>query len=111
MSGGIVYVYDENQLFDTKCNLDMVDLESVWDQKDKQFLRSILEKHWHFTGSPRAKTILDKWDSSLPLFVKVIPIDYRKSLERMKLSEHTDIETVSATEEVYNVWTPLFSEI
>ncbi len=103
MSGGIVYVYDENQLFDTKCNLDMVDLESVWDQKDKQFLRSILEKHWHFTGSPRAKTILDKWDSSLPLFVKVIPIDYRKSLERMKLSEHTDIETVSATEEVYNV--------
>ncbi|MFH1212862.1 MAG: glutamate synthase large subunit [Candidatus Neomarinimicrobiota bacterium] len=102
MSGGIAYIYDETQLFDTKCNLDMVDLESVWDKKDKLFLHSILEKHWRFTKSPRTRAIIDKWDSNLPLFVKVIPIDYRKSLERMKLSEHTDVETVSATEEVFN---------
>ena len=30
MSGGIAYVLDEHQLFDTLCNLDMVDLESLW---------------------------------------------------------------------------------
>jgi len=102
MSGGIAYVFDENQLFDTKCNLDMVDLESVWNKQDKIFLRSIIERHYYFTNSPKAKMILEKWESSLPMFVKVIPIDYRKSLERMKLSEHADVETVSATEEVYN---------
>ena len=40
--------------------------------------------------------------SSLPLFVKVIPLEYKKVLERIKQSEHRDIEIVSATEEVYN---------
>ncbi len=102
MSGGIAYVFDENQMFDTKCNLDMVDLESVWSKQDKAFLRSMIEKHYYFTNSPRAKMILERWESNLPMFVKVMPIDYRKSLERMKLSEHADVETVSATEEVYN---------
>jgi glutamate synthase domain-containing protein 3 len=102
MSGGIAFIYDETQLFDTKCNLDMVDLESVWDKNDKLFLRTMIEKHYYFTNSPRAKMILERWESSLPLFVKVIPIEYRKVLERMKLSEHADVETVAATEEVYD---------
>ena len=34
MSGGIAYVLDEHQLFDTLCNLDMVDLENVWQEED-----------------------------------------------------------------------------
>ncbi|MFH1198074.1 MAG: glutamate synthase large subunit [bacterium] len=102
MSGGIAYIYDQNQLFDTKCNLDMVDLESVWDSKDKVFLRTMIEKHVKYTQSELAKSILNKWESSLPMFVKVIPIDYRKVLERMKLQEITDVETVAVTEEVFN---------
>jgi glutamate synthase domain-containing protein 3 len=59
MSGGIAYIYDETQLFDTHCNLDMVDLESVWDKKDKTFLHSILSKHLRYTNSPRARAILE----------------------------------------------------
>lgn len=102
MSGGIAYVYDQTQLFDTKCNLDMVDLESVWDKEDKFFLRSMIEKHFYYTQSQMAKSILDKWESSVPMFVKVIPIDYRKVLERMKMSETADVETVAVTEEVFN---------
>jgi glutamate synthase domain-containing protein 2/glutamate synthase domain-containing protein 1/glutamate synthase domain-containing protein 3 len=103
MSGGIAYVRDQTQLFDTKCNLDMVDLESVWHENDKLFLRTLIEKHYKFTHSPLALEILTKWESNLPMFVKVMPIDYRKSLERMKLSEYPDIETVAVTEEVFNV--------
>lgn len=102
MSGGIAYIYDQSQLFDTKCNLDMVDLETVWHQNDKLFLKTMLERHLYFTNSPLAKTILQKWDSQLPMFVKVMPIDYRKSLERMKMSEYPDIDTVAVTEEVFN---------
>lgn len=102
MSGGIAYVRDQTQLFDTKCNLDMVDLESVWHEQDKLFLRAMIEKHYNFTNSPLATEILSKWESNLPMFVKVMPIDYRKSLERMKLSEYPDIETVAVTEEVFN---------
>ena len=102
MSGGIAYVYDPTELFDTRCNLDMVDLETVWDPEDVAQLRRMLERHYAYTRSARAKMILDNWQAHLPLFVKVMPIDYRKSLERMRLEEDRDRETVAATEEVYN---------
>jgi len=102
MSGGIAYVYDENELFDTRCNLDMVDLESVWLPEDAGELRSLIENHYLATGSARAGWILDNWEARLPLFVKVMPIDYRVALERMKLEEDIDRETVAATEEVYD---------
>jgi glutamate synthase (NADPH/NADH) large chain/glutamate synthase (ferredoxin) len=102
MSGGIAYVFDETELFDTRCNLDMVDLESVWAMEDKKRLRFLLENHVRFTGSQRARTILYNWDALLPLFVKVMPMDYRKVLERMRLQEDVSRETVSASEEVFH---------
>ena len=102
MSGGIAYVYDESQLFDTRCNLDMVDLEPVWKKGDVEELHTMLEDHYRLTNSPRAKILLENWDAQLPLFVKVMPIDYRKSLERMKLYEDQDKETVAVTEEVFH---------
>jgi glutamate synthase domain-containing protein 3 len=101
MSGGVAYVYDDSELFDTRCNLDMVDLESVWTEQDKAQLRALVESHHRHTGSVRAKMILDNWESHCPLFVKVMPIDYKKVLERMRLEEAVDRETVSATEEVF----------
>ncbi|HEU5361382.1 MAG TPA: glutamate synthase large subunit, partial [Candidatus Deferrimicrobiaceae bacterium] len=101
MSGGVAYVYDESELFDTRCNLDMVDVETVWAEEDAKELRVMIENHFRFTGSTRAKSILENWESRLPLFVKVMPVDYRKVLERMQLEEYRDDETVSATEEVY----------
>jgi glutamate synthase domain-containing protein 2/glutamate synthase domain-containing protein 1/glutamate synthase domain-containing protein 3 len=102
MSGGIAYIFDETEMFDTRCNLDMVDLESVWNASDKTELRTMIENHYKYTNSPKAKMILENWDTYLPLFVKVMPIDYRKVLERMKMEEDRDEETVSATEEVFN---------
>ena len=102
MSGGIAYVYDETELFDTRCNLDMVDVETVWKREDRQELRTMIENHYRFTSSERAKTILDEWESRLPLFVKVMPVDYRKVLERMRQEQGRDEDTLSATEEVYH---------
>jgi glutamate synthase (NADPH/NADH) large chain len=101
MSGGVAYVYDETELFDTRCNLDMVDVETVWDPKDEKDLRAMIENHFRFTGSERARMILENWESRLPLFVKVMPMEYRRVLERMHLEEFRDDETVSASEEVY----------
>jgi len=102
MSGGIAYVYDESELFGTRCNLDMVDLESVWTDEDRSRLRGLLQRYHEYTGSQRAASLLGNWEAHLPLFVKVMPIDYRKVLERMRLAEDRDTETVSATEEVYH---------
>jgi glutamate synthase (NADPH) large chain len=101
MSGGLAYVYDETELFDTRCNLDMVDVESVWQEEDIKRLRALIESHFRHTGSQRAAQILENWESRLPLFVKIMPIEYRKSLERTRMEEEMNTESVSATEEVY----------
>jgi glutamate synthase domain-containing protein 2/glutamate synthase domain-containing protein 1/glutamate synthase domain-containing protein 3 len=102
MSGGVAYVYDEAELFGTRTNLDMVDLESVWTDEDKAALLAIVRRHLEFTRSRRAAMLLEDWEAHLPLFVKVMPIDYRKALERMKAQEQRDTETVPATEEVFD---------
>jgi len=101
MSGGVAYVLDEHQLFDTLCNLDMVDLESIWQEADQQLLKDLIEQHHHWTGSRRARRILDKWEELAGRFVKVIPIDYRKALERLREQEQARIEYTPATEEVF----------
>jgi len=101
MSGGIAYVLDEAQLFDTICNLDMVELENVWRQQDKDLLHSLIVQHLNWTNSARAKYILDVWPDMVGKFVKVVPVDYRKALEKMRAAEHRDTETTPATEEVF----------
>ena len=102
MSGGVAYVYDEHEWFGMKCNLDMVDLESVWEDEDKDLLHALITKHFEYTQSVRAKDILDNWDSRLPLFVKVMAMEYKQSLERIRQEEHRDDELVLATEEVFS---------
>ena len=102
MSGGIAYVLDEMQLFDTLCNLDMVELENVWQNEDKKILHDLILRHHQWTGSQRAQWILDAWPDMVGRFVKVIPIDYRKALEKMRAGEQRHTETTPATEEVFN---------
>lgn len=102
MSGGIAYVYDPSELFDTRCNLDMVELESVWNSEDKRVLKGLIQQHFDLTRSRTAQMIIENWEAQLPQFVKVIPVDYRKVLERMKMNENRDDETLSVTEEVYD---------
>lgn len=101
MSGGIAYVLDRNQLFDTRCNLEMVDIEQIVDDEDITFLRESIERHRLFTESEQAAKILDAWDEMLPLFVKVMPIDYRIALGRIKEKASRESESVDMTEEVY----------
>ncbi|HOM76453.1 MAG TPA: glutamate synthase large subunit, partial [Anaerohalosphaeraceae bacterium] len=102
MSGGIAYVLDELQLFDTLCNLDMVDLESVWKSEDEDLLYKLIEKHQRLTQSARARRILEAWPDMVGRFVKVIPIDYRLALERIRAGEERGTDTTPATEEVFH---------
>jgi glutamate synthase (NADPH/NADH) large chain len=101
MSGGLAYVLDEMQLFDTLCNLDMVELETVWKEEDKQVLYDLIERHYKWTDSVRAKYILNAWPDMIGKFVKVVPIDYRKALEKMRAAQQRHTETIPATEEVF----------
>jgi len=83
MSGGLAYVYDDSNLFDKRCNLSMVDLESVVLQDDINELKSMIVRHYMFTKSEKAKEILDDWGNKLPGFIKVFPMEYRKVLGKM----------------------------
>ncbi|MDL2279440.1 glutamate synthase large subunit [Desulfovibrio sp. OttesenSCG-928-G11] len=74
MSGGVAYVYDPGEQFPTRCNMDSIDLESVWRKDDIQLLRSLLSHHVRHTGSPLASALLADWQAGLPLFLKVLPM-------------------------------------
>ena len=91
MSGGIAYVLDEDRVFDSRCNLDMVDLELVVNRRDIAELRGLIEKHVALTGSRKARWVLDNWDDCLPFFVKVFPMEYRRVLgQMMREDEETE---------------------
>ena len=83
MSGGIAYVFDEAGDFAHKrCNHGGVDLEPLVEAEDIQAVRSLIERHLHLTGSPRAQRILANWQTALAQFIKVFPREYRRVLEK-----------------------------
>jgi glutamate synthase (NADPH/NADH) large chain len=119
MSGGIAYVLDEAGSFDQLCNLSMVELEPVpaedesletlahqggdmethgrvhimtdMTRNDAQRLKHLIQNHKHYTGSQRAQHILDNWQHYLPLFVKVMPVDYRAALKQIQAEQASAI--------------------
>jgi len=84
MSGGIAYVLDETGIFDQNCNPDMVELEPVVEMGDVVELRTLIQKHYEYTGSESARKILSSWKQMQAKFVKVYPRDYKKVIEARK---------------------------
>jgi glutamate synthase domain-containing protein 3 len=99
MSGGVAYVYDEDGEFASRCNTAMVALEDVlpareqkasvdpaiWHkgQVDEELLRGLIEQHHRWTGSLRARELLDDWDEARERFVKVFPHEYKRALAEL----------------------------
>jgi len=105
MSGGVAFVYDPKGEFEARCNTTMVNLERVLASKDQTdpaawhsqsrtseresdeaILRRLIERHFKYTGSTRARNLLDDWANSRSKFVKVFPTDYKRALEEMHFS-------------------------
>lgn len=82
MSGGIAYVYDPNGSFPKMVNREMVGLEGLEGEENIKFVKEMLEKHFEFTGSSIAKTILSSLEDSLKRFVVVMPTDYKNVLQK-----------------------------
>jgi glutamate synthase (NADPH/NADH) large chain len=87
MSGGTTYVLNEFGNFDYYCNMGMVGLSLVEDVNDLKELSELIARHYQFTKSKKAKMIIDDPDKYFPMFIKVIPYDYKKVLEEKKLEE------------------------
>ncbi|MBQ27060.1 MAG: glutamate synthase large subunit [Nitrospiraceae bacterium] len=84
MSGGIAYVFNEDGCFEQRCNLELVELEQVASEDDQQELLALVTQHLTFTGSQKAKYLLEQWDRVRSKFVKVMPMDYKRVLEQRK---------------------------
>ncbi|MFL5127505.1 MAG: glutamate synthase large subunit, partial [Microvirga sp.] len=115
MSGGIAYVLDEDGSFAKRCNLSMVDLEPVSEEDelmerlhhhggdmefkgridvlanmsghDAERLHKLIANHLLYTGSSRAKEILDNWSVVRHRFVKVMPVEYRRALKDIERAQ------------------------
>jgi glutamate synthase (NADPH) large chain len=84
MSGGTAYVFDRDQTFRQRCNLDMVELESVVDESDLWLVFQMVEDHVRWTGSTLGRRLLDNWELMVPRFVKVMPVDYKRVLQQRR---------------------------
>ena len=112
MSGGVAYVLDEDGDFAARCNMAMVELEPVPEEDDmleklhhhggdiahkgrvdvsgdmtshdEERLYQLVSNHLHYTGSARARAILENWADYRPKFRKVMPVEYRRALEDME---------------------------
>ena len=84
MSGGVAYILDRDGDFNMKCNLGMVELESVVEQEDVDELKGLIQKHLQYTDSAVASDVLENWDATLPQFVKVMPTDFKRVLLERK---------------------------
>jgi len=112
MSGGVAYVLDEEGDFALRCNMAMVELEPVPEEDelleklyhhgsdiahmgrvdvsgdmtrhDDERLYQLISNHAHFTGSKRAKEILDDWSTYRSKFRKIMPVEYKRALIEME---------------------------
>jgi glutamate synthase (NADPH/NADH) large chain len=110
MSGGVAYVLDEDNSFESRCNMAMVELEPVPEEEavaereynaqndleshgrvdisdltsgDAERLRKLIHNHAAYTGSKRAEAILANWAKYRPMFRKVMPVEYRRALAEL----------------------------
>ncbi|WP_374403928.1 glutamate synthase-related protein [Niveibacterium sp.] len=117
MSGGVAYIYDPDRTFAQKCNLAMVDVEpllssaeqeakgerALWHavtrggqgETDEAILKRLIERHFRYTGSFRAKTLIEKWNESRAAFVKVMPKEYRRALKEMAAAREAAATTTA----------------
>ena len=81
MSGGVAYVYNND--FIKKCNMELILIEDMTNDKDIAELKEMIENHVKYTGSERGKYLLDNFDTEVKNFVKVIPKAYKEMIEEI----------------------------
>ena len=110
MSGGIAYVLDPANDLYTKLNRSLVEYSHVEDESDINTLRSLIEEHIRYTGSPLAKKIIADFDGYLPKFKKVIPIAYKKMTGLIAKYRACGMETEEAQTAAFEEFTKKVSK-
>ena len=87
MTGGIAYVLDVNDNCEYFLNRGMVELSGIDNEEDENFVQDCVKKHIYWTDSAYAKNILADWEAQKRKFIKVLPVEYKRALQEMKLAE------------------------
>ncbi|MDR1505910.1 MAG: glutamate synthase large subunit [Treponema sp.] len=87
MSGGIAYVLDREGNFSFFVNAGMVEVSGLGNEEDESFVKDTVSRHVYWTGSTYARGILENWTEYRAKFVKVLPVEYKRALQQMKLAE------------------------
>ncbi len=84
MSGGIAYVLPTNEAtFKAQCNIEMIEFTKLENKEEMQSVRKLIMEHYKQTNSSYARNLLDNWERVVSKFVKVIPTDYQKMMEKI----------------------------
>ena len=84
MSGGIAYVLDLEGKFPPLVNKEMVEIQDLGDPDDQETVLDLVRKHVAYTDSVRGSWVLDNWDEASSKFVKIMPLDYKLALQKLK---------------------------
>jgi glutamate synthase (NADPH/NADH) large chain len=82
MSGGTAYVL---ALDPGRVNPELVELETPG-ESDLEFLHGVVSRHQELTGSTVAASLLGDWPRRSRAFTKIMPRDYRRVLEAIRLA-------------------------
>ena len=63
---------------------------------DAERVRILVERHHLYTGSIRARTLLENWGYALSHFIKVMPTDYARALALQSEERRTAAKNVAA---------------
>jgi glutamate synthase (NADPH/NADH) large chain len=80
MSGGMAFVINGDGRFESRCNLELVDLEPLDQPDDLALVRELIARHVQHTGSALGGRLLCDWSVTAGLFVKIMPRDYKRVL-------------------------------
>jgi glutamate synthase (NADPH/NADH) large chain/glutamate synthase (ferredoxin) len=98
MTGGLAFVFDEEDKFSGRYNDQLVGAERLTEADDQAVLKDLVAKHLEKTGSPLAARILEGWNESLRHFWKVTPhVPAAKPIEEKKMEEGKTIITEAIT--------------
>ena len=84
MSGGIAYIIPTNEAaFKAQCNIEMIEFAKLEQKEEITEVRKLIMEHYEQTNSTLALNILEDWEQSISQFVKVVPTDYQKMIDKI----------------------------
>ena len=84
MSGGTAFIFDpESKFVNGLCNTETIEFEPI-EEEEAATLKSLIENHVKYTQSEKGSALLGDWENSLKSFIKVMPIEYKRALKRLK---------------------------